>query len=212
MTDLTDAAQALADRLETAPWYVRDYSAAQAEDVRAALTAEATAQAEYRPGDVGAAMELGKRISDHLAAGGGTPPEPTDAVRALFDAVQETVEQIAPSSGADPTPLSEGDAATLILWTYQVLRDDVVADSGRTPDEPGDDPIELRRRAEVAESIYQRHADGWRAVVHEIVEPPCWNRSNPDDTEPMTADQVAWLKGQLLPAGVETRAPAAVQP
>lgn len=60
------------------------------------------------------------------------------AVKALFDAVQETVEQIAPSSGADPTPLSGDDAATLILWTYQVLRDDLgAADSPPpTPREP----------------------------------------------------------------------------
>jgi hypothetical protein len=45
----------------------------------AALAAEATEPPEYRPGDVGAVMELGKRISDHLAAG-SPPPTPTPEV------------------------------------------------------------------------------------------------------------------------------------
>ena len=51
----------------------------------------------------------------------------TAAVRSLYDAVKDAVEQISPSSGADPTPLSEEDATALILWTYQVLRDDMRA-------------------------------------------------------------------------------------
>jgi hypothetical protein len=59
----------------------------------------------------------------------------------------------------------------------------------------------LSFKDEVAESIWQRHADGWRAVMHEIIEPPCWNRSSPDATEPLTAEQVAWLKGEPVLRG-----------
>lgn len=52
---------------------------------------------------------------------------------------------------------------------------------------------------EVAESIWQRHADGWHAVMHEIIEPPCWNRAG-YATEPLTPEQVAWLKGEPVRA------------
>jgi hypothetical protein len=58
----------------------------------------------------------------------------SEDVRALFDAVAETVEQIAPSSGTDPTPVTQEDAAALILWTYQVLRDEF----STTPNKQGE--------------------------------------------------------------------------
>lgn len=63
--------------------------------------------------------------------------------------------------------------------------------------------LEQGRRAAVAESIYQRRAEGWHAVMHEIIERPCWNREG--DTEPLTPEQVAWLRGEPLPEDRRTR-------
>lgn len=156
----------------------------------------------------------------HTPQGG---PDWQEAVRAHVDreaAAREALRRaLVGGRPAAPTRyevLALSEAATRLTLNWRLnerigdditaldeANDAVVALLSRSAAEPPED-LEAQRRAAVAESIYQRYADGYHPVWHEVIEPPTWNSHVPgrDDTEPMTPEQVAWLRGEPLPRGV----------
>lgn len=112
-----------------------------------------------------------------------------DALASLTDLIGDTLDAYAEDRGqprVDDEAVADLTDAILNQWML-------------IPHVPVDDASKAQRRSMAAESIYQRQADGYHAVMHECIEPPMWNRteSGREDTEPLTADEVAWMRGEL---------------